>query len=232
MRISTILSIVALAAATSAAPADSVAPGEPTPGTPDVSGTITLDDPIPPTGTITLDDPTSELPGGTISLDDPAPPTGTITLDDPTSSGTVPSVSITVNATLPTLSVSTFPTPNPPSTFYPNTTTTVTGSATVTDFVTFCPYPTTVTVTTCRSNVCLPHTVTVPEATTLTVTGSCLVPTTYTTETCHECTKTQEPTTTPGPSSVPSVPTVSEGSAPKNIAGALAGIMAIAAVLF
>jgi hypothetical protein len=58
------------------------------------------------------------------------------------------------------------------------------------------------------------------------------VPTTYTTETCHECTKTQEPTTTPGPSSVSSIPTVSEGSAPKNIAGVLAGIVAIAAVLF
>lgn len=72
---------------------------------------------------------------------------------------------------------------------------------------------------------------TVPEATTLTVTGECVVPTTYTTETCRECTRTKNPTSTPGPSSAPSVPSISEGSAPKNLAGTLAGIVAIAAIL-
>lgn len=53
---------------------------------------------------------------------------------------------------------------------------TTTQYITTTDYVTYCPFPTTVTITTCSENRCAPHTVTVTEAKTLTVTGPCLVP--------------------------------------------------------
>lgn len=53
--------------------------------------------------------------------------------------------------------------------------TTVTTQYTVTDYTTYCPEHTTVTITTCSDNKCAPHVVTVESATTLTVTGECLV---------------------------------------------------------
>ncbi|SGZ51911.1 CIC11C00000004983 [Sungouiella intermedia] len=48
---------------------------------------------------------------------------------------------------------------------------------TTTDYVTYCPYPTTVTVTTCEKHTCGPKHITVTEETTITVTGECVVPT-------------------------------------------------------
>lgn len=56
-----------------------------------------------------------------------------------------------------------------------NETTTETYYETTTDYVTYCPGETTVTVTTCDET-CGPKEVTVTEATTLTITGECLVP--------------------------------------------------------
>ncbi|KAJ8143776.1 hypothetical protein OY671_003102 [Metschnikowia pulcherrima] len=55
-----------------------------------------------------------------------------------------------------------------------------TTDVTVTGYTTYCPASTVVTVTTCSNNKCAPKTTTVSEATTLTVTGECVVPTTVT----------------------------------------------------
>lgn len=60
-----------------------------------------------------------------------------------------------------------------PSAPYGNSTTVYT---TVTDYTTYCPYPTTITITTCDEE-CAPHTITVEEPKTITVTGECVVPT-------------------------------------------------------
>ncbi|OBA21163.1 hypothetical protein METBIDRAFT_25987, partial [Metschnikowia bicuspidata var. bicuspidata NRRL YB-4993] len=60
-------------------------------------------------------------------------------------------------------------------------TTVVTVDVTVTDYTTYCPASTVVTVTTCSNDQCAPTTVTVSEATTLTVTGECVVESTLTT---------------------------------------------------
>ncbi|GEQ67225.1 hypothetical protein JCM33374_g889 [Metschnikowia sp. JCM 33374] len=52
--------------------------------------------------------------------------------------------------------------------------------STVTDFVTYCPSSTTVTVTTCANDICRPHIITVTKATTVSVTGTVVVSTTVT----------------------------------------------------
>lgn len=70
--------------------------------------------------------------------------------------------------------------PIPSSSFssgYQNTT--IVTTKTITDFVTYCPDSTTITVTTCSSDICNPDTITVPAPTTLTVIGPCVVPITY-----------------------------------------------------
>merc|ERR1711890_132871 len=73
--------------------------------------------------------------------------------------------------------------------------TVITTDVTVTDYTTYCPYSTEVVIKTCTLEKCAPVTITVSEAQTLTVTGECVIPTTYTTEwatttstvECHEC---------------------------------------------
>ncbi|KAM9900042.1 hypothetical protein OXX79_005364, partial [Metschnikowia pulcherrima] len=73
------------------------------------------------------------------------------------------------------------PTPFPviPSPGRQNTTVNTT-DITVTDYTTYCPAHTTVTITTCSNHRCAPKTITVTAATTLTIKGECLVPTTVT----------------------------------------------------
>ncbi|KAF7584383.1 hypothetical protein FOB63_000455 [Clavispora lusitaniae] len=115
--------------------------------------------------------------------------------------------------------------------------TVVTTDITVTGYTTYCPESTVITITKC-SDVCEPSAVTVTEATTLTFTEPCLVPTTYTTHVteettipCTECehktTKGAESATTSAPASVSSA----EGAAAKNVAGVFAGVAAVAAAL-
>ena len=57
----------------------------------------------------------------------------------------------------------------------------VTTQVTVTDFTTYCPYPTTLTITKCKNNECHPTTIPVETATTVTVTGEVICPTTTST---------------------------------------------------
>ncbi|KAG7661057.1 uncharacterized protein J8A68_005429 [[Candida] subhashii] len=60
--------------------------------------------------------------------------------------------------------------------------TTITKDITITAYTTYCPYPTTVTLTICDEyDVCAPQTIAVAEPTTLTVYEKCVVPTSYTT---------------------------------------------------
>ncbi|RLV88121.1 putative GPI-anchored protein 26 [Meyerozyma sp. JA9] len=124
--------------------------------------------------------------------------------------------------------------------------TVITTDVTVTDYTTYCPYSTEVVIKTCTLEKCAPVTITVSEAQTLTVTGECVIPTTYTTEystttstvACEECEKsTVAPVSTAAPetsSAAPStVAAVSsfEAGAAKNVAGALAGVAAVAVAL-
>ncbi|KAM9900252.1 hypothetical protein OXX80_012079 [Metschnikowia pulcherrima] len=105
--------------------------------------------------------------------------------------------------------------------------TVVTEDVTVTGYTTYCPASTVVTITTCSEHKCAPHTVTVSEATTLTITEECVVPTTYTTEsktvTSHTSTK--------APSSTTATVSSWEGAGAKNAAGVVAGVAAVAAAL-
>ncbi|CAG86701.1 DEHA2D02332p [Debaryomyces hansenii CBS767] len=127
--------------------------------------------------------------------------------------------------------------------------TTVTTDVTVTDYTTYCPYSTVVTVTKCEQDKCHPTEITVTEATTLTVTGECVVPTTYTTEvqtkTETVCDTCEHPTTAAPTSAAPTTVagestsaassaagvTSFEGAAARNVAGAFAGVAAVAAAL-
>lgn len=93
---------------------------------------------------------------------------------------------------------------------------TVTTDIVVTDFTTYCPFPTSVVVNN--------KTITVTEATTLTVTGPCTIPTTYVTNAGPAPSKA-------APSTVAAVSTA-EGGANKAVVGAAAGVAAIAAALF
>ncbi|CUM51137.1 uncharacterized protein AC631_02165 [Debaryomyces fabryi] len=90
---------------------------------------------------------------------------------------------------------------------------TVTTDIVVTDYTTYCPEPTSVVVNN--------KTITVTEATTLTITGPCTIPTTYTTDAETSSAETSSP-------SVTSV----ENGAGKAVVGAAAGVAAIAAALF
>ncbi|RLV89486.1 Cell wall protein PGA48 [Spathaspora sp. JA1] len=87
---------------------------------------------------------------------------------------------------------------------------TVTTEVVVTDFTTYCPLATTLVVNN--------KTITVTEATTLTITGPCTLPTTYVTSAA-------------APTTAPSNVTTIENGAGKVAAGAVAGFAAIAAVL-
>lgn len=88
---------------------------------------------------------------------------------------------------------------------------TVTTDIVVTDFTTYCPLPTSLTINN--------KTLTVTEASTLTITGPITIPTTTTVAN----------TSTPAPSSVAEIST--ENGAAQVCAGALAGVAAVAAVL-
>ncbi|PSK33656.1 hypothetical protein C7M61_005266 [Candidozyma pseudohaemuli] len=120
--------------------------------------------------------------------------------------------------------------------------TTITTDVTVTGYTTYCPESTVVTITKCEEDKCAPSEITVSSATTLTVTEPCVVPTTYTTEwstttetiPCEEC--EHKPSTvagesTPAPTTTAAVSSY-EGAAAKNVAGAVAGVAAVAAALF
>ncbi|CAN3368624.1 predicted GPI-anchored protein 26 [Diutina catenulata] len=75
--------------------------------------------------------------------------------------------------------------------------TVVTTDVTVTDFVTYCPESTTITITTCENDVCVPHT-TECEPGTVTITGECVVPVpaTVTVIECVECAEGKTTVTT------------------------------------
>merc|ERR1712080_637557 len=116
--------------------------------------------------------------------------------------------------------------------------TVITTDVTVTDYTTYCPYSTEVVIKTCTLEKCAPVTITVSEAQTLTVTGECVIPTTYTVE-CHECEEkstvapvsTAAPETTSAAQSTVAAVSFFEAGAVKNVAGALAGVAAVAVAL-
>lgn len=107
---------------------------------------------------------------------------------------------------------------------------TVTTEVTATGYTTYCPYPTTITLTICEEdNICTKRPIVVSEPTTITVTEPCIISTSY------ETTELVATTTLPNsvaPSSVaPANVTSFEGAGSKNVAGALVGVVAIAAAL-
>lgn len=121
----------------------------------------------------------------------------------------------------------------PSTSGYHNTTTKYT---TVTDYTTYCPESTTITVTTCADHKCGPKAITVTKPGTITITESCVVPVSSTKapSSAPAATTTKAPapakSSTAAPSSKHPVSTY-EGNAGKNIAGGLAGAVAIAALL-
>uniref|UniRef100_A0A0L0NPG2 Uncharacterized protein n=1 Tax=Candidozyma auris TaxID=498019 RepID=A0A0L0NPG2_CANAR len=102
--------------------------------------------------------------------------------------------------------------------------TTVTDHITVTGYTTYCPEPTTLTVTTCVEHKCGPKHITVEKPKTITITEECVVPgtpgATPPVET-HPHTK---------PSSVAHVSSF-EGGAAKQVAGAFAGVAGLIAMM-
>ncbi|EMG48108.1 PGA13 GPI-anchored protein 13 [Candida maltosa Xu316] len=67
-----------------------------------------------------------------------------------------------------------------PSNSYEESGSVVTTQITVTDFTTYCPYETTLTITKCENDKCHPTTIPVETATTITITGEVICPTTST----------------------------------------------------
>lgn len=107
---------------------------------------------------------------------------------------------------------------------------TVTTHVTATGYTTYCPYPTTITLTICEEeNICTKRPIVVSEPTTVTVTEPCIISTSY------ETTEVVVTTTLPSslsPSSVAAANVTSfEGAGSKNVAGALVGVVAIAAAM-
>lgn len=102
--------------------------------------------------------------------------------------------------------------------------TTVTGVTTITDYTTYCPESTVITITHC-DEVCYPTAITVTSATTLTITGTVVVPT--------ECVPVSTSTYYPGNNSTvaPTVAPTYSGAANQKVAGVAAGFVAIAAAL-
>lgn len=132
--------------------------------------------------------------------------------------------------------------------------TTVTKDVTVTGFTTYCPEPTTFTVTTCYEKVCAPSTVVVEEPKTVTITEECIVEKTTTravtskppkeTKAPKETRLPKEtrpaetqpveettPTTVAAPSTVANVTSTFEGVGMRNAAGVAAGAVGVAALL-
>ncbi|KAL6453454.1 PGA26 Predicted GPI-anchored protein 26 [Candida maltosa Xu316] len=96
---------------------------------------------------------------------------------------------------------------------------TVTEHVTITGYTTYCPYPTTITVTVCEEeNICTEKEIPVEGPTTVTITEPCIVPSDVI-----------------APTVAPVIPasnaTTFEGNGNKNVAGALVGFAAIAAAL-
>lgn len=85
----------------------------------------------------------------------------------------------------------------------PYSNTTVTTDITVTDYTTYCPVPTTITITTCDTG-CAPHTITVDEPKTITVTGECIVPAPTTVKPTEIKPTSESKPTTPVTSAAPS----------------------------
>lgn len=96
---------------------------------------------------------------------------------------------------------------------------TVTTDVVITDFTTYCPAATSLVINN--------QTITITEATTLTVTGPCTIPTTYVTGA-----SSSSPATVAGESTAPAVTTAAENAGAKNAAGVVAGVAAVAAALF
>lgn len=95
--------------------------------------------------------------------------------------------------------------------------TVVTTRVTVTGYTTYCPYPTTITITVCEEETfCTESAIVVDEPATITVTEPCVIPTSY------------AELKTIAPQNV----TTYEGAGSKQVAGALAGFAAVAAVMF
>uniref|UniRef100_A0A0L0NYV1 Uncharacterized protein n=1 Tax=Candidozyma auris TaxID=498019 RepID=A0A0L0NYV1_CANAR len=131
------------------------------------------------------------------------------------------------------------PSPKPSASITHGWNTTVTDDVTVTGYTTYCPIPTTITITTCVQQTCGPKTITVDEPKTVTVTEECIIPsTTPVKPTSSGVTSAPQPTTpttiaAPSTSSKASLAVVSsyEGGAAKNAAGIAAGVAGVAAML-
>ena len=94
--------------------------------------------------------------------------------------------------------------------------TVVTTRVTVTGYTTYCPYPTTITITVCEEETfCTETAIVVDEPATITVTEPCVIPTSHAER------------QTVAPQNV----TTYEGAGSRQVAGALAGFAAVAAVM-
>lgn len=110
----------------------------------------------------------------------------------------------------------------------------VTTDVTVTDYTTYCPESTVLVVKTCTEMKCHPYTTTVAAPATVTITGECVVPTSYTTQwstttvavECEECVKP-----TSAPATLAPVVSTAVGAGSRNVVGAVAGLAAAAALL-
>lgn len=118
------------------------------------------------------------------------------------------------------------------SSSWTNGTSTTTEWQTVTDYTTYCPESTTITVTTCDQNKCGENVITVTEATTVVVTGECVVPVTPTPSPATTTPAQASSSSTPASSSpaleTPAVTTATDNGAAKVGAG-IAGFAGVAA---
>lgn len=122
----------------------------------------------------------------------------------------------------------------PSSSVVPSPWTNVTTTqVTITDYTTFCPNPTTITITTCTQDRCAPHPITVTEPGTVTVTGECVFPSTPAPAPAPTTTVKTTPTTVAEQSTTeaPAAPSViqSENAVGRNAANYGAAALAIAA---
>ncbi|RLV96287.1 putative GPI-anchored protein 26 [Spathaspora sp. JA1] len=114
-----------------------------------------------------------------------------------------------------------------------NSTVVVTEAITVTDYTTYCPEPTVITVTVCEEEeVCTSKEIEVLTPGTITITETCVVETTYLTvcETLYQNSTVHAPTATQQPQPIDHT-SVYDGGANKKVAGALAGVAMLAAAL-
>ncbi|RKP32278.1 hypothetical protein METBISCDRAFT_21547 [Metschnikowia bicuspidata] len=112
--------------------------------------------------------------------------------------------------------------------------TTVVSNITVTEYTTYCPEPTVITITKC-DEVCTPSTITVPVPTTLTITGSIIVPTTQTTSIPRAASSSAAPmgksASAASGSAAPMGNSAIVNGAAKQFGGVAAGVAAVAAAL-